>query len=152
MTRRTMLGFGLIALMAGAAPAAAQEEQDVAYSIGAINELVVAGSPVIAIVTSAELLGGVSDETATWSIVTNQTGMRVDARVAGLDAGVTLKALFLSAGGAVERTLSGSDQEMASFTTESASGAIRYTVSGTEAAGPIAAGLATVTYTVVAGS
>ncbi|HET7228506.1 MAG TPA: hypothetical protein VFJ16_00755 [Longimicrobium sp.] len=150
--------LAIVALSAGKA-AAQQATQDVSFEVQAINQITFSGSP--SLVISTATAGGAPTSVtanATYAITTNETNRKITA---GLDSDMpsgTSLSVSLAApsggtsAGSVELGTTAVDV-VTGVSTANASGlGVTYTLQATAAAGVVAAGTRTVTYTIVAGA
>lgn len=157
---RTILPLGATALLltAFATEGAAQTATATAtYEVQAINEVSVSGNPAALIISTAAQMTGVTDNTTTWSVTTNQTGAKITGEIdTDMPTGVTLKANLTApsvgtSAGAV--TLSAVAADLVTGMTEVQGTALglAYSLSATTAAGVVPSATKTVTYTITGG-
>ena len=160
MTNRIMnSSLVALALMALAGTAGAQS-QVVTFSVGAINQVSVAGTPVLNITTAVAGSNPTqaTDNSATWSVTTNQSGAKISASLdSDMPSGLTLKvnltapAVGTSAGA---QALSSTGVDLVTGLTKVKGSALgmAYTLDATLAAGVVSTGTRTVTYTISGGA
>lgn len=146
-------------LLASAGTAAAQATQTASYEVQAINQISVAGSPSLTINTAtAGSAPTAVTAGATYAITTNETNRKITA---GLDAampdGVSLSMSLAAptgatSAGAVTLLTTAQDVVTAISTLNESGLSITYGLSATAAAGVVAAGTRTVTFTITAGA
>jgi hypothetical protein len=149
-----------LALTALAGTAAAQT-QTVTYSVSAINEMSVSGSPGALDITTAvagSAPTSASDATTTWAITSNQTDTKVQAAInTAMPTGVTLSLTLgaptgATSTGAVALGTIAADMVTGITKLNESAKTITYNLAATTAAGVVASADKTVTYTVVAGT
>lgn len=150
------------AMSIGANAVQAQESnvatQVVSFEVQAINLLSVSGSP--SLVISASSAGNAPTSvtaSGSYSITTNEENRKITASIdSNMPSGVTLSVLFQapSLASAASQSLSTAAADVVTGISElNESGLdLTYTLSATSAAGVIAAGNRTVTYTIVSGA
>jgi hypothetical protein len=150
--------LALAAFSAGNA-AAQQATQDVSFEVQAINQLAFTGSPSLVISTATAGSAPTSvTANASYAITTNESNRKITASIDGnMPSGTTLSvSLAAPSGGASAGavSLSTTAQDVVTgVSTANASGlSVTYTLQATAAAGVVAAGTRTVTYTIVAGA
>ena len=160
MTNRIMnSSLVALALMALAGTAGAQS-QTITFSVGAINQVAVTGSPTLNITTAVagSAPTQATDNLSTWAVTTNQTGAKISASLdSDMPSGLTLKVALGAPAGASSagaQTLSSSGVDLVTGVTQvAASGlAMNYSLDATLAAGVVASGTRTVTYTITGGT
>lgn len=147
------------ALTAGfAAAASAQTATATAtYEIQAINEVSVSGNPAALVITTAAELEGVTENSTTWGVTTNQTGAKVTGAIdTDMPTAVTLKVELAAPAGATSAgavTLSSVAADLVTAITEvQGSGlGVTYSLSALPTAGVVASASKTVTYTITGG-
>lgn len=150
--------FALVALSAGNA-AAQQATQDVSFEVQAINQLAFTGSPSLVISTATAGSAPTSaTANASYAITTNESNRKITAAInSNMPSGTTLSVSLAapsggSSAGAVSLSTTAQDV-VTGVSTANASGlSVTYTLQATAAAGVVAAGTRTVTYTIVAGA
>lgn len=133
--------------------------QTVSYEVTAINEISVSGSPSM-VINDATPGSGLTSTTAsgTYAITTNETNRKVTAEIdTNMPSGVTLSVTLAAPNGGTSTgavTLSTTPQDVVTGVSNvNQSGlSISYGLSATVAAGVVAAGNRTVTYTITAGA
>lgn len=126
------------------------------YQVTAINEVSVSGNPSLLIDAASEL-SGVTNNTTTWAVTTNETGKKVTGKIdTAMPTGVTLEVNLTAPGGATSagsKALGIAEVNLVTgITTLEASGlGVVYTLKATPQAGVVASATKTVTYTIVAG-
>jgi hypothetical protein len=133
--------------------------QTVSYEVAAIDQISVTGSPSL-VVSTATAGSGLTSASAsgTYAVTTNGDGRKITASIdTDMPTGVTLTVSLGAPAGATSAgavTLSSTDQDVVTgISTVNESGLdITYGLSATVAAGVVAAGNKTVTYTITAGA
>jgi hypothetical protein len=133
--------------------------QTVSYEVTAINEISVAGSPSL-VINDATAGSGLTSASAsgTYAITTNETNRKVTAQIdSNMPSGVTLSVTLAAPTGGTSTgavTLSTTAQDVVTGVSNvNQSGlSISYGLAATVAAGVVAAGNRTVTYTITAGA
>lgn len=133
--------------------------QTVSYEVAAIDQISVSGAPSL-VVSTATAGSGLTSATAsgTYSVTTNGDGRKITASIdTDMPTGVTLTVALDAPAGASSAgvvTLSSTDQDVVTdISTVNASGlGITYGLSATVAAGVVASGNKTVTYTITEGA
>ncbi|HEX5869436.1 MAG TPA: hypothetical protein VFY65_03410 [Longimicrobium sp.] len=133
--------------------------QVVSYEVTAINEISVSGSPSL-VINDATAGSGLTAASAsgTYAITTNETNRKVTAQIdSNMPSGVTLSVTLAAPTGGTSTgavTLSTTAQDVVTGVSNvNQSGlSISYGLSATVAAGVVAAGNRTVTYTITAGA
>lgn len=162
MKKIYIAAFAAAALSVGANAVQAQESnvatQVVSFEVQAINLLSVSGSPSLVISASS---AGAAPTTVTapgtYAITTNESNRKITASIdADMPSGVTLSVLFEAPTGAsvASQSLSMAAADVVTgISALNESGLdLTYSLSATSAAGVVAAGNRTVTYTIVAGA
>jgi hypothetical protein len=133
--------------------------QTVSYEVTAINEISVAGSPSLVINDATPGTGLTSaSASGTYAITTNETNRKVTAQIdTNMPSGVTLSVTLAAPTGGTSTgavTLSTTAQDVVTGVSNvNQSGlSISYGLAATVAAGVVAAGNKTVTYTITAGA
>jgi hypothetical protein len=149
-----------LALMVGATSAArAQVNQTVNYSVAAINQIALTGSPTLTVntATAGSAPAAATNNTSTWAVTTNTTGAKVSVKVSsalatGLTLGVTMGLPTGAAGGTVA-SLTTTDQDIVTGITKVAQSGltVTYTLNAAVTAA-VASGSATVVYTITTGT
>jgi len=132
--------------------------QNVSYEVQAVNTISVSGSPSLTI--SAAVAGSAptsATASGTYAITTNESNQKITAAIdAAMPSGVTLAVLLGAPAGASASSVNLSttaQNAVTGISTLNASGlSVGYTLSATAAAGVVAQGTRTVTYTIVAGA
>ncbi|HEU0014879.1 MAG TPA: hypothetical protein VFQ45_14425 [Longimicrobium sp.] len=148
----------LLAATAGRADAQ-QATQTVSYEVQAISEIAFTGSP--SLVVSAATAGSAPTAVtanASYAVTTNETNRKITAAIdTNMPTGVTLSVNLAaptggSSAGAV--TLGTTAQDVVTGITQVNQGglSVTYSLSATAAAGVVASGTRTVTYTITAGA
>lgn len=131
---------------------------DATYEVKAINEVGVSGNPAaLVIATGTELTDGVTENSTTWSVTTNQTGAKITGAIdAAMAEGVTLEvnlaapSVGTSAGDVALSTVA-ADLVTAITEVQESSLGVTYTLSALPTAGVVASTTRTVTYTITGG-
>lgn len=151
--------FAVAAAALSATDAQAQTAtQTVSYEVSAINEISVSGSPSLVINDATPGSGLISASAAgTYAITSNQTNRKITARIdTNMPANVTLSVQLAAPTNATSTAvnLTSVDQDVVTgISNVDQSGlSISYGLSATVAAGVVAAGNKTVTYTITAGA
>lgn len=127
------------------------------YEVQAINEIGVSGDPGALTISTAAGMAGVTDNSTTWSVTTNQTGAKITGEIdTAMDTDVTLgvnlaaPAGATSAGDVALGTVAG---DLVTGITELDASAlgVTYTLSALPSAGVVASTTKTVTYTITGG-
>jgi hypothetical protein len=133
--------------------------QSVSYEVSAINEISVSGSPSLVINDATPGSGLVSASAAgTYAITSNQTNRKITARIdTNMPANVTLSVQLAAptnatSAGSVNLTSVDQDVVTGISNVDQSGLSISYGLSATVAAGVVAAGNKTVTYTITAGA
>lgn len=159
-TIRYAAALALAASAFAARDASAQTAtQTVGYEVTAINEISVAGSPSL-VINDATPGSGLTSASAsgTYAITTNETNRKVTAQIdTNMPSGVTLSVTLAAPTGGTSTgavTLSTTAQDVVTGVSNvNQSGlSISYGLAATVAAGVVAAGNKTVTYTITAGA
>ncbi len=132
--------------------------QSVAFEVAAINSISLSGSPSLTI--NAAVAGSAPTSVTsggTYSVSTNESNRKITASIgSNMASGVTLSVLLVAPSGASasSRALTSVAQDVVTgiATLDAAGLAVTYTLSATSAAGVIAAGTRTVTYTLMTGA
>jgi hypothetical protein len=160
----TTIRFASLFAVAAAALAATDAQaqtatQSVSYEVSAINEISVSGSPSLVINDATPGSGLVSASAAgTYAITSNQTNRKITARIdTDMPSNVTLTVQLAAPSGATSAgavSLNSVDKDVVTgISNVDQSGlSISYGLSATVAAGVVAAGNKTVTYTITAGA
>jgi hypothetical protein len=149
----------LAATLAAGAEAQSSASHTVAYSVSAINQIAVTGSPSLSITTATagSSPSAVSDATSSWAITTNQTTKKLTASInTAMPSGVTLEVSAAGPSGATGtgfQTLGTSAVDVVTGISQVAGSglALTYRLSATLAAGAVSSASKTVTYTLVTG-
>lgn len=158
LIRIALPALAFVAVSAGSA-AAQQATQDVSFEVQAINQLAFTGSP--SLVISTATAGGAptsATANATYAVTTNEADRKITAEIdSDMPAGVALSVSLAAPSGAASAgavQLGTAAQDVVTgISTANASGLnVTYSLSATAAAGVVAAGTRTVTYTIVAGA
>lgn len=162
---RTLLpslsALALVLASAAAADIASAQgsTQDVSYEVTAINQLAFTGSPSL-MINSAVAGSAPTAVTAsgTYAVTTNETSRKITAQLnTNAPSGVTLSVSLAAPSGATSAgavLLSTTPQDVVTgISTVNASGLnVTYSLTATAAAGVVAAGSKTVTFTITAGA
>lgn len=157
---RYAAALALAAAAFGARDASAQTAtQTVSYEVAAVNEISVSGSPSL-VINSATAGSGLSSASAsaTYAITTNETNRKVTAQIdSNMPSGVTLSVTLDAptggtSAGAVNLSTTAQDVVTGVSSINQSGLSITYGLSATVAAGVVAAGNKTVTYTITAGA
>lgn len=154
-----LIAIGLCFEFTGKAMAGASATATATYEVTAINELSASGNPgslTVTAATAGSQPDAVTDATTTYAITTNGTNKKITAAInTAMPAGTTLKVTLAAPTGASSSqvTLSTTPADaVTGITTLAESGkTITYELSATVAAGVVASGSKTVTYTIVDG-
>lgn len=145
--------------LATAGNASAQATQDVTFEVQAINQIAFTGSPSLVVSTATAGSAPTSVTAgATYAITTNQTNRKVTAQInSAMPSGVTLTVSLAaptggSSAGAVSLGTTAQDVVTGVSTVNQSGLSVTYTLSATAAAGVVASGTRTVTYTITAGA
>jgi hypothetical protein len=137
--------------------AATAQTQVVTYEVAAINDISFAGSPSLTI--NALNPGTVSDVSATYTILTNGTAMKITGSIASaMPAGLTLSVNLAAPGagtslGLTELTGTGAQDLVTGLSNVDASAiGVEYRLDAPATHSPVTSATKTVTYTVVQGS
>ena len=157
---RTAAALAVAATAFAAHDAQAQTAtQVVSYEISAVNEISVSGSPSLVINDATPGSGLTSASAAgTYAITTNETNRKITAKIdTNMPTGVTLSVQLAAPTGGTSAgavNLTSIDQNVVTgISNVDQSGlSITYGLSATVAAGVVAAGNKTVTYTITAGA
>lgn len=152
--------FAVAAAALSATDAQAQTAtQSVSYEVSAINEISVSGSPSLVINDATPGSGLVSASAAgTYAITSNQTNRKITARIdTNMPANITLSVQLAAptnatSAGSVNLTSVDQDVVTGISNVDQSGLSISYGLSATVAAGVVAAGNKTVTYTITAGA
>lgn len=159
-TIRYAAALAVAASAFAAADASAQTAtQVVSYEVAAINEISVSGSPSL-VINDATAGSGLTSATAggTYAITTNETNRKVTAHInSNMPSGVTLSVELAAptggtSTGAVTLSTVAADVVTGVSNVNESGLSISYELSATVAAGVVAAGNKTVTYTITAGA
>lgn len=159
MTNRIMNSLVALAVVALAGTAGAQS-QTITFSVGAINQVAVTGSPTLNITTAVagNAPTQATDNASTWAVTTNQSGAKISASLdsdmpAGLTLQVTLGAPSVGTSTGA-KTLSSAAVDLVTGVSKVAESGLsmNYTLDATAAAGVVASSTRTVTYTVTGGT
>lgn len=159
-TIRYAAALAVAASAFAAADASAQTAtQVVSYEVTAINEISVSGSPSL-VINDATPGSGLTSATAggTYAITTNETNRKVTAHInSNMPSGVTLSVELAAptggtSTGAVNLSTVPADVVTGVSNVNESGLSISYELSATVAAGVVAAGNKTVTYTITAGA
>ncbi|HEY0016844.1 MAG TPA: hypothetical protein VGC13_11015 [Longimicrobium sp.] len=159
-TIRYAAALAVAASAFAAADASAQTAtQVVSYEVTAINEISVSGSPSL-VINDATPGTGLTSATAggTYAITTNETNRKVTAHInSNMPSGVTLKVELAAptggtSTGAVSLSTVAADVVTGVSNVNESGLSISYELSATVAAGVVASGNKTVTYTITAGA
>lgn len=155
---RFMIPAGFLALTAFAGGVSAQTATASAtYEVQAINEVGVSGDPAALTINTAEGMAGVTDNSTTWSITTNQTGAKVTGEIGtAMDADVTLEVNLAPPSGAtsagdVSLSTIAADLVTGVSTLDASALGVTYTLSALPTAGVVASTTKIVTYTITGG-
>ena len=157
---RYAAAFAIAASAFAATDASAQTAtQTVSYEVAAINEISVAGSPSL-VINSATAGSGLTSASAsgTYAITTNETNRKVTAQIdSNMPSGVTLSVTLAAptggtSAGSVNLSTTAVDVVTGVSNVNQSGLNITYGLSATVAAGVVAAGNKTVTYTITAGA
>jgi hypothetical protein len=159
-TIRYAAALAVAASAFAAADASAQTAtQVVSYEVTAINEISVSGSPSL-VINDATPGTGLTSTTAggTYAITTNETNRKVTAHInSNMPSGVTLTVELAAptggtSAGAVSLSTVAADVVTGVSNVNESGLSVSYELSATVAAGVVAAGNKTVTYTITAGA
>lgn len=155
---RFMIPAAALALTAFTGSVSAQTATASAtYEVQAINEVGVSGNPAALTISTAAELAGVTDNSTTWSVTTNQTGAKVTGGIdTAMDTDVTLEVNLAAPAGATSAGDVALGTVAADLVTgiselEAADLAVTYTLSALATAGVVASTTKTVTYTITDG-
>lgn len=162
MSNRIMRSAAALALLtfAVAGTAGAQNTQTINFSVAEVRQIAVSGTVTLDITTAVagSPLTQASDNASTWAVTTNVTGAKVSASLdSDMPAGLTLQVDLGAPAGATAagpQTLSSAAVDLVTgVSTVAASGlSMKYTLDATLAAGAVASGSRTVTYTISGGA
>lgn len=150
---------GILVLAAAISAQAQTATQSVTYSVSAINQISVTGTPSLTIstATAGTAPGAVTNSASSWAVTTNGTSKKLTASInTAMDTGVTLSltAVAPSVGtSAGKKSLSTTSTDLVTGITgvaESGMG-LTYELAATLAAGVVASSSKTVTFTLVTG-
>jgi len=160
IARRSAVALALMTLVVAGTAGAQSPSQTINFSVGAINQIAVSGTVTLDITTA--VAGGAptqaTDNLSTWAVTTNQTGAKVSASLdSDMPAGLTLQVALGAPAGATSagaKTLSSASADLVTGVTQVAGSGLsmNYTLDATLAAGVVAAGTRTVTYTITGGT
>ena len=133
---------------------------DTAFQVTAINQVSVAGAPILLINTAVAGSAPTSATSAanTWAVTTNQTGAKITASIPSvMPAGLTLSANLAAPGGATSGGLLAlgtvAVDMVTGITKRNAAGlSLTYQLDATAAAGVVASSTRVVTYTLTGGT
>lgn len=152
------IGFALVATAALGVEASAQTATATAtFEVQAIREVSVSGNPAALIIDAGSELAGVTDNSTTWSVTTNETGTKVTGAInTAMPSGVTLKVSLGAPTGATSAAATALSTTAADLVTgiskvQGSGLAVTYTLSATPAAGVVASTTKTVTFTITTG-
>lgn len=155
------IGAAVLALVAGGAVSVSAQTatQSVGYSVSAINQIAVTGSPSLTVTTATagSAPTPATDATSSWAITTNATNKKLTASInTAMPTGVTLEVNVTAPStgtSASFQSLSTTAVDVVTAISQVASSGlgITYRLSATLAAGTVASASKTVTYTLVTG-
>jgi len=159
MSSRVFSFVSLLVVAAAASASAQTATQTVTFSVSAINQVAVTGTPTLAI--TAAVAGGapttVISTGNTWAVTTNQTGAKITASIpTNMPTGLTLSATLAAPAGATSagiKSLSTVAVDVVTGITKlnQATMALQYQLDATSAAGVITSTTRVVTYTITGG-
>jgi len=155
---RNIIISGLLVVAAAASANAQTATQSVGYTVSAINQIAVTGSPSLTINTAVagNAPTSVTSTGHSWAVTTNQTGAKITASIpTAMPAGITLTATMAAPAGATSAgalALSTTAVDLVTGITKlNATGlALSYQLDATSAAG-VVSGTRVVTYTITGG-
>lgn len=150
---------GATALVTGSVEAQSTASHTVGYSVSAINQIAVTGSPSLSITTATagSAPAAVTDATSSWAITTNQTTKKLTASInTAMPTGVTLEVSAVAptgASGAGFQSLTTAAVDVVTGISQVAGTGLTltYRLSATLAAGAVSSASKTVTYTLITG-